>query len=82
MFGKSKSFIIIGATAAQAHRVLNMPCNKLRWNYTDRRWNYTDTSHLLEKRSKRGRNEDTKTLSLERAMYDTERSFFSVSYAK
>lgn len=48
MLGKSKSFIIIGATAAQPHLFFIMPWNKLRWNYTD-------TSHLLEKREE-GRN--------------------------
>ena len=43
MLGKSKSSIIIGATAAQPHVFLIMPWNKLRWNYTD-------ISHLLEKK--------------------------------
>lgn len=40
MPGKLKSFKIIGATAAQPHRFLNITWNKLMGSYTDTKWNY------------------------------------------
>lgn len=43
MLGKLKSFKIIGATAAQPHRFLNITWNKLTGNYTDTKWNYIGT---------------------------------------